>query len=70
MDIFRAQIVAAITKIRTQKGRPDSGKIFKEVVKESGTNITLEDIQQVLQHMVSDGKLINTPQKVWVFIML
>ena len=63
MDIFSTQIIAAIKKIRTQKGKPDSDKIFKEVVKESATNITLEDIQQALQHMISDGKLINTPHK-------
>ena len=63
MDSFSTQIVAAIKKSRTQKGRPDSAKIFKEVVTESATNITLEDIQQALQHMVSDGKLINTPHK-------
>ena len=37
-----------IKKIRTQKGRPDSDKIFKETVKESATNFTLEDIQQAL----------------------
>ena len=63
MDSFSTQIVAAINKIRTQKGRPDSAKIFKEVVKESAANITLEDIQQALQHIVSDGKLINAPHK-------
>ena len=63
MDSFSTQIVATIKKIRTQKGRPDSAKIFKEVVKESATNITLEDIQQALQHMVSDCKLINAPHK-------
>ena len=63
MDLSSTQIVAAIKKIRTQKGRPDSDKIFKEAVKESATNITLEDIRQALQHMVSDGKLINTPNK-------
>ena len=45
MDIFSTQIVAAIKKIRTQKGRPDSDKIFKDIGKESATNITLEDIQ-------------------------
>ena len=44
MDIFSTQILAAITKIRTQKGRPDSDKIFNEIVKESATNFTLEDI--------------------------
>ena len=27
------------------------------------SNFTLEDIQQALQHMVSDGKLINIPHK-------
>ena len=70
MDSFSTQIVAAIKKIRTQNGRADSAKIFKEVVKESATNITLEDIQQALQHMVSDGKLINAPRKVWILIML
>ena len=53
MDIFSTQIVAAIKKIRTQKEKPDSDKIFKKVVKESPTNIRLEDIQQALQHMVS-----------------
>ena len=63
MDIFSTQILAAIKKIRTQKGRPDSDKIFKEIVKESATNFILEDIQQALQHMVSDGKLINIPHK-------
>ena len=63
MDIFSTQIVAAIKKIRTQKGRPDSDKIFKEIVKESATNFTVEDIQQALQHMVNDGKLINIPHK-------
>ena len=63
MDIFSTEIVAAIKKTRTQKGRPDSAKIFKEVVKETATNITLEDIQRALQHMVSDGKLINAPHK-------
>ena len=63
MDIFSTQIVAAIKKIRTQKGRPDSDKIFKEIVKESATNFTMEDIQQAVQHMVSDGKLINIPHK-------
>ena len=52
MDIFSTQILAAIKKIRTQKGRPDSDKIFKEIVKESRTNFTLEDIQQVVQHIV------------------
>ena len=49
MHIFSTQIIAAIKKSRTQKGRPDSDKIFKEVVKKSATNITLEDIQQALQ---------------------
>ena len=70
MDIFSTQIVDAIKKIRTQKGRPDSDKIFKEIVKESATNITLKDIQQALQHMVSDGKLINTPHKGLNYIVL
>ena len=63
MDIFSAHILAAIKKIRTQKARSDNDKIFKEIVKESATNFTLEDIQQALQHMVSDGKLIKIPHK-------
>ena len=70
MDIFSTQIVAAIKKIRTQKGRSDSDKNFKEVVKEWTIKITLEDIQQALQHMVSDGKLINTPHKGCILVML
>ena len=70
MDIFNTQIVAAIKKIRTQKGRSDSDKNFKEVVKEWTIKITFEDIQQALQHMVSDGKLINTPHKGWILVML
>ena len=70
MDIFSTQIVAAIKKIRTQKGRSDSDKNFKEVVKEWTIKITLEDIQQALQYMVSDGKLINTPHKGWILVML
>ena len=63
INIFSTQILAAIKKIRTQIGRPDSDKIFKEIVKKSGTNFTLEDIQQALQHMASDGKMINNPHK-------
>ena len=63
MDIFNTQIVAAIKKTRIQKGRLDSDNIFKEIVNESTTNFTSEDIQQALQHMVSDGKLINNPHK-------
>ena len=63
MDIFIAQIVAAIRKIRTQKERPDSDKILNEVVKESATNIRLEDIQQALKQMVSDDKMIDTLHK-------
>ena len=59
MNIFSTHILAAIKKITTQKGRPDSDKIFKEFVKESATNIILEDIQQALQYMISDGKLTN-----------
>ena len=62
-DIFSTQILAAIKKIRTQIGRPDSDKIFKEIVKKSATNFTLEDVQQALLHMVSDGKLINNAHK-------
>ena len=34
MDIFSTQILAAIKKIRTQKWRPDSGKIFKRLLKD------------------------------------
>ena len=63
MVIFSTPILAAIKNIRTQKGRPDSDKIFKEIVKESATKFTLENIQQALQHMVSNGKLINIPHK-------
>ena len=62
-DIFSTQILAAIKKTRTQKVRPDSDKIFKEIVKESAANFTLENIQQALQHMASDCKLINISNK-------
>ena len=63
MDISSTQILAAINKNRTLKRRPDSYKIFKEIVKGSSTNFTLEDIQQALQYTISDGKLINIPHK-------
>ena len=63
MDLFSPYILAAIKKSRTQKRRLDSDKIFKEVVKESATNITLEDIQHALQYIVNKGKLTNTPHK-------
>ena len=46
MNIFSTEIAAAIKQIRTQKGRADSDKISKEFIKESATNMTLEDIQQ------------------------
>ena len=34
MDIFSTQILVAIKKTRTQKWRPDSGKIFKRLLKD------------------------------------
>ena len=70
MDIFCTQIVAAMKKIRIQKGRPDGDNIFKEVVKESATKIALEDIQEALQYIVSDGKLINTPYMMMMMMMM
>ena len=36
---------------------------MNEVVKESATNIRLEDIQQALKQMVSDDKMIDTLHK-------
>ena len=63
MHNVRAQIVAAIKKIRTHKGRPDDDKIFKEVFQESATNITLQNNQQALRQMVSKGKVTNILNK-------
>ena len=53
MDIFSTQIVATIKKLEPKK--EDQIVIrFSRRFKESATNITLKDIQQALQHMVSN----------------
>ena len=47
-----------IKKIRTQKGRPDNYKIFKKVVKESATNIILEDIIRSNLPVAQNGRFV------------
>lgn len=56
---FVTKFLLQSRKGRTQEGRPDSDKVFKAIVKESATNFAMENIQQALKHMVSDGKLMN-----------
>ena len=61
MDSFESQIITAIKKIRNNNKQPDAEKILKAITKDSGSKLTLDDIQQKLHNMQSSSSLRNIP---------
>ena len=61
MDSFESQIITAIKKIRNSNKQPDAEKILRAITKDSGSKLTLDDIQQKLHNMQSSSNLRNIP---------
>ena len=61
MDNFENQIIHAIKKIRDFRQRPDADRIFRTITKDAATNISLADVQQKIDQMISSSQLQNKP---------
>ena len=61
MDNFENQIIDAIKKIRDLRQRPDLDRIFRTITKDAATNISLADVQQKIDQMISSSQLQNKP---------
>ena len=61
MDNFENQIIDAIKKIRDLRQRPDADRIFRTITKDAATNISLADVQQKIDQMISSSQLQNKP---------
>ena len=61
MDNFENQIIDAIKKISDLRQRLDADKSFKIVTKDAATNISLADVQQKIDQMISSSQLQNKP---------
>ena len=61
MDNFENQIIHAIKKIRYLRKRPDVDRIFRTITKDAATNISLADVQQKIDQMISSSQLQNKP---------
>ena len=59
MDNFENQIIDAIKKIRDLRQRPDADRIFRTITKDAATNISLADVQQKIDQMISSSQLQN-----------
>ena len=61
MDNFENQIIDAIKKIRDLRQRPDVDRIFRTITKDPATKISLADVQQKINQMISSSQLQNKP---------
>ena len=61
MNNFENQIIHAIKKIRDLRQRPDVDRIFRTITKDAATNISLADVQQKIDQMISSSQLQNKP---------
>ena len=61
MDNFENQIIDAIKKISDLRQRLDADKSFKTITKDAATNISLADVQQKIDQMISSSQLQNKP---------
>ena len=61
MDNFENQIIHAIKKIRDLRQRLDVDRIFRTITKDAATNISLADVQQKIDQMISSSQLQNKP---------
>ena len=58
-DNFENQITDAIKKIRNLRQRPDMDRKFRTIAKDAATNISLADVQQKIDQMISSSQLQN-----------
>ena len=65
MDNFENQIIDAIKKIRDLRQRSDADRIFRTITKDAATNISLADVQQKVDQMISSSQLKGNNFKVW-----
>ena len=65
MDNFENQIIDAIKKIRDLRQRSDADRIFRTITKDAATNISLADVQQKVDQMISSSQLKRNHFKVW-----
>ena len=61
MDNFENQIIDAIKKIRDLRQRSDADRIFRTITKDAATNISLADVQQKIDQIISSSQLQNNP---------
>ena len=53
-------IFDAIQQVRLRNKRPDSPAIFKEIFKAHATNFTQEDIENRIEGLTNEKKLVNS----------
>ena len=53
---FESQIIHAIKKIRGLRQIPDAERIFRTITKDAETNISLTDVQQKIDQIISATK--------------
>ena len=61
IDNFENQIIDAIKKIRDLRQRPDANRIFRTITEDAATNISLADVKQEIDQMISSFQLQNKP---------
>ena len=65
MDNFENQIIHAIKKTKDLRQRPDVNRIFRTITKDAATNISLADVQQKVDQIISSSQLKVNYFKVW-----
>lgn len=63
MDAFKQIIFNASTQIRRSSKRPDAECVPKILTSNSATNITLQDLQDKMQFLLSTWKIENRQTK-------
>ena len=57
MDNFKNQIINTIKKIRDLGQIPDADRIFRTITNDAATNISLADVQQKIDQIISSLQL-------------
>ena len=61
MNNFENQITDAIKKIRDLRHRADADRIFRTITNDAATNISLADVQQKIDQIITSSQLQNKP---------
>ena len=65
MDNFENQIIDAMKKIRDFRQRPDAERIFRTITKDAATNVSLTDVQEKIDKVISVLSYKINDFKVW-----